>query len=77
MKVTAILPSPHIIIPTKFPLKQVLQKLEASDRLAKWFTKLGEFDIQFKPWTAIKGQALAEFITEFTYTPEMSEKLMT
>ncbi|KAL5568572.1 hypothetical protein UlMin_025147 [Ulmus minor] len=53
-----------IIIPTKFPLKQ-------------WSIELGEFDIQFKPRTAIKGQALADFIAEFTYTPVMSEKLTT
>ncbi|KAL5556880.1 hypothetical protein UlMin_039116 [Ulmus minor] len=66
-----------IIIPTKFPLKQVFQKPEASGRLAKWSIELGEFDIQFKPRTAIKGQALADFIAEFTYTPEMSEKITT
>ncbi|KAL5581043.1 hypothetical protein UlMin_013485 [Ulmus minor] len=56
----------------EFPLKQVFQKPEASGRLAKWSIELGEFDIQFKPWIAIKGQALADFIAEFTYTPEMS-----
>ncbi|KAL5545199.1 hypothetical protein UlMin_008983 [Ulmus minor] len=66
-----------IIVPTKFPLKQVFQKPEASGRLAKWSIELGEFDIQFKPRTAIKGQALADFIAEFTYTPEMSEKITT
>ena len=67
-----------IIVPTKFPLKQVFQKPDASGRLAKWSIELGEFDIQFKPWTTIKGQALADFIVEFTYTPEMAdrEKLM-
>ncbi|KAL5554586.1 hypothetical protein UlMin_041987 [Ulmus minor] len=58
-------------------LMQVFQKPEASGRLAKWSIELGEFDIQFKPQTAIKGQALADFIAEFTYTPEMSEKLTT
>ncbi|KAL5570324.1 hypothetical protein UlMin_026899 [Ulmus minor] len=66
-----------IIIPTKFPLKQVFQKPEASGRLANWSIELGEFDIQFKPRIAIKGQVLADFIVEFTYTPEMSKKLMT
>ncbi|KAL5548054.1 hypothetical protein UlMin_003285 [Ulmus minor] len=67
-----------IIVPTKFPLKQVFQKPDASGRLAKWSIELGKFDIQFKPRTAIKGQALADFIVEFTYTPEMAdrEKLM-
>ncbi|KAL5568842.1 hypothetical protein UlMin_025417 [Ulmus minor] len=48
-----------------------------TNRLAKWSIELGEFDIQFKPRTAIKGQALADFIAEFTYTPEMSEKITT
>ena len=57
-----------IIILTKFPLKQVFLKPEASGHLAKWSIELSEFDIQFKPWIAIKGQALADFIVEFTYT---------
>ncbi|KAL5563381.1 hypothetical protein UlMin_033128 [Ulmus minor] len=34
---------------------------------------LGEFDILFKPRTAIKGQALADFIAEFTYQPTSLE----
>ena len=57
----------NIVIPTKFPLKQVLQKPEASGRLAKWAIELREFDIPFKPRTAIKEQALANFVVEFTY----------
>ncbi|KAL5557725.1 hypothetical protein UlMin_033936 [Ulmus minor] len=65
-----------IIISSKFPLKQVFQKPEASGRLAKWSIELGEFDIKFKPQITIKGQALADFIVEFTYTPKMSEKLV-
>ena len=56
-----------IIVPTKFPLKQILQKLEASGCLAKWSIELGEFDILFMPRTIIKGQTLADFIAEFTY----------
>ena len=62
-----------IIVPTKFPLKQILQKPEASGRLAKWSIKLGEFDILFKPHTTIKGQTLVNFITEFTYQPTSLE----
>ncbi|KAL5564424.1 hypothetical protein UlMin_027588 [Ulmus minor] len=62
-----------IIVPTKFPLKQILQKPDTSGRLAKWSIELGEFDILFKPRTAIKGQALADFIAEFTYQPTSLE----
>ncbi|KAL5569910.1 hypothetical protein UlMin_026485 [Ulmus minor] len=59
--------------PSKCAFGQVFQKPEASGRLAKWSIELGEFDIQFKPRTAIKGQALADFIAEFTYTPEIPD----
>ncbi|KAL5554621.1 hypothetical protein UlMin_042022 [Ulmus minor] len=62
-----------IIVPTKFPLKQILQKPDTSGRLAKWSIELGNFDVLFKPRTAIKGQALADFIAEFTYQPTSLE----
>ena len=55
-----------IEIPTKYPMKQVLQKQETSGRLMKWAIELSEFDIRYKPKTAIKGQILADFIMEFT-----------
>ena len=29
---------------------------------------MGQFDVNFRPKTTIKGQALANFIAEFTYT---------
>ena len=46
---------------------QVLQNPEMSKRLTKWAIELGEFDIKFMPRTAIKGQAGADFVAEFTY----------
>ena len=52
---------------TNYPLCQVLQNLEASGRLLKWAIELGQFDVNFRPWMAIKGQALTDFIVEFTY----------
>ena len=33
-------------------------------QLIKWVIELSEFDIRYKPRTAIKGQILADFITE-------------
>ena len=47
-------------------MKQVLHKPETSERLMKWAIKLSEFDIRYKPKTAIKGQILADFVMEFT-----------
>ena len=56
-----------IIVPTNQPLRQVLYKPDLSGRLVKWAVELGEFDIIYKPRAAIKGQALADFVAEFTY----------
>ncbi|CAL9016411.1 unnamed protein product, partial [Prunus brigantina] len=44
----------------------VLQKPETSGRLVKWAIELGEFDVQFKPRPAEKGQVVADFISELT-----------
>ena len=55
-----------IEVPTEYPMKQVLHKPETSGRLMKWAIELSEFDIRYKPKTAIKGQVLADFIMEFT-----------
>ena len=55
-----------IEVPTEYPMKQVLHKPETSGRLMKWAIELSEFDIRYKPKTAIKGQALADFVMEFT-----------
>ena len=55
-----------IEVPTEYPMKQVLHKPEVSGRLMKWAIELSEFDIRYKPKTAIKGQILADFVMEFT-----------
>ncbi|CAL2271716.1 unnamed protein product [Prunus armeniaca] len=59
----------HVL--TNQPLRQVLQKPETSERLVKWAIELGEFDIHYKPHPATKGQAIADFISEFT-EPQVS-----
>ena len=53
-------------VPTEYPMKQILHKPETSGRLIKWAIELSEFDIRYKPRTAVKGQILADFIMEFT-----------
>ena len=55
-----------IEVPIEYPMKQVLHKPETSGRLVKWAIELSEFDIRYKPKTTIKGQALANFVMEFT-----------
>ena len=53
-------------VPTEYLMKQILHKSETSGRLMKWAIELSEFDIRYKPRTAIKGYILADFIIEFT-----------
>ena len=54
---------------TNYLLRQILQKPDTSGHLLKWAIELSQFDIKFIPRPVIKGQALADFIIEFT-TPE-------
>ncbi|KAK0574362.1 hypothetical protein LWI29_022506 [Acer saccharum] len=42
------------------------QKPEVSGRLTKWAIELSEFDVEYIPRTAIKAQAVADFVAEFT-----------
>ena len=58
-----------IRVPTSYPLRQVLQNPELSGQIVKWAIELGEFDIEYVPRTAIKAQALADFVAEFTDVP--------
>ena len=51
---------------TEYLMKQILHKPETSGRLIKWAIELSEFDIRYKPRTAMKGKILADFIMKFT-----------
>lgn len=55
-----------IIVLTDKPLKKAMNSPEAAGRMALWAIELSEFNIQYRPRTAIKGQAVADFIAEFT-----------
>ena len=57
----------HVInVMTDHSLKKAINKLKAAGRLIQWAVELSEFNIKYQPRHAIKAQALADFITEFT-----------
>ena len=56
-----------VIILTDKPLQRAMSSPEAVGQMALWAIELGEFDVQYRPRMAIKGQVVADFITEFTY----------
>lgn len=49
----------------------MLQKPDTSRRLVRWSVELSEFDIEYCPRVAIKGQDVANFIAEFTGGAEL------
>ena len=55
---------------TDQPIKKSMSKPEAAGRMVQWAIELSQFDIEYHPRTAIKAQALADFITEFTFPDE-------
>ena len=59
-----------MIILTDKPLQRAMSSPKATGRMALWAIELREFDIQYQPHTAIKGQVIADFIVEFTLTED-------
>ena len=58
----------HMVnVMTNKPLRRAMSNPEAVGRLTLWAIELSEFDIKYRPRTAIKGQIIVDFIAEFTY----------
>ena len=55
-----------ISVVTNLPVGDILHNWEAVGRIAKWAVELGSFELDFKPRTAMKSQALVDFIAEWT-----------
>ena len=67
--------TPHVISSALIREEEKIQKLVyytskalrgAEERLIQWAVELSEFDIRYQSRHAIKAQALADFIAEFT-----------
>jgi len=55
-----------VFVLTEYPLQWLLKMSDFMGRIAKWGTRLGSFDIRYKPRNSVKGQVLADFIAEFS-----------
>jgi hypothetical protein len=60
----------------EYPLRKVMQKLDLFGILANWAIKLGQFDLEFVLRNTIKGQALVDFLVDFTNLPKVEEPEM-
>jgi ribonuclease HI len=59
-----------ITVVSKAPLKDIINNSDATGRVAKWGIELASFDIDYKPRTTIKSQALAEFMADWKEAQE-------
>ena len=59
-----------ILVITDQSIKKSMNKPEAAGRMVQWAIELSQFNIEYQPRTAIKVQALVNFITEFTLLEE-------
>ena len=55
-----------VIVLTDKPLWRAMSNPKTAKRMTLWAIELSEFDIQYRPRTAIKGQMITDFIAEFT-----------
>ena len=56
-----------MIVLTDKPLRRAMSSPEAAGRMVLQAIKLNEFDVQYRPRTAIKGQVIADFIVKFMH----------
>jgi hypothetical protein len=66
-----------ISVVTDYPLGDILQNQDATGRISKWVVKLGALNVDFKPRTTIKSQALVDFMAEWreNQLPTPTERL--
>ena len=55
-----------IIVPSSQPLGDIFSNKEASGRIGKWVTELFQFELHYVSRIAIKSQALADFMADWT-----------
>jgi hypothetical protein len=55
-------------------LSKILNNMEATRKIGKWVIELSMYDIVYKPKTAIKAQALSDFMAEWTETQTPPKK---
>nr|GEW91202.1 reverse transcriptase domain-containing protein [Tanacetum cinerariifolium] len=53
-----------ITVITDQPIKQITSRPDVAGRLQKWSVMLGEHNITYRPRKSVKGQILADFLTE-------------
>ena len=71
----------EVAIVTSYPLGGIVRNRDATGWISKWALELMGHDIRYIPRTAIKSQALTDFVTEWTEvqlpTPDLTQEYWT
>jgi hypothetical protein len=54
-----------MVVITDYSLGDILRNQDATGRISKWAVELDSLNIDFKPRTTIKSQALVDFMAEW------------
>ena len=60
----------EITIVTRLPLQRILHNPDATGRIVEWALELSSFVLKFEITSTIQSRVLAEFIAEWTSTPD-------
>ena len=60
----------EITVVSRFLLQRILRNPEATGRIVEWALELSSFGLKFEITSTIQSRALAEFIAEWTPTPD-------
>jgi hypothetical protein len=55
----------NILVVSDFPLADIQHNRDATGCISKWVMELGALILDFKPRTAIKSQALVDFMMDW------------
>jgi hypothetical protein len=55
-----------VVVKTNFPLWDIIRNKDANKRIVKWAMELCPYSIELQVRTAIKSQALVDFVIELT-----------
>ena len=56
----------EVAVITSYPLRDIIHNHDAMGQISKWALELKGHDIRYIPRTAIKSQALVDFVAEWT-----------
>ena len=60
----------EITFVTRLPLQRILHNPDATGRIVEWALELSSFGLKFESTSTIQSRVLAEFIAEWTSTPD-------